>query len=64
MRWNAYFSLANTYDTNDDMNKEIYGFKSKHHLSITKQLETFEKESSINSSSNVLLFADKTNNIY
>ena len=44
MRWKAHFFLTNTYDTNDNMNKESYGFKSKHHPGIIKQLETFEKE--------------------
>ena len=44
MRWKAHFFLTNTYDTNDNMNKESYGFKSKHHPGIIKQLETFERE--------------------
>ena len=89
MRWKAHFSLSNTYDTNDNMDKETYGFKSKHHPGIIKELERFEKYlfdianslkfrnttddfqkqlkedvSSIISSSDVLIFADKTNNIY
>ena len=71
------------------MNKETYGFKSKHHPGIIKQLETFEKEpfdivsslkfrnitddfqkqlkediSNIKLSLDVLILADKTNNIY
>ena len=71
------------------MNKETYGFKSKHHPGIIKQLETFEKElfdivsslkfrnitddfqkqlkediSNIKLSADVLILADKTNNIY
>ena len=71
------------------MNKETYGFKSKHHPGIIKQLETFEKEpfdivsslkfrnitddfqkqlkediSNIKLSPDVLILADKTNNIY
>ena len=83
------FFLTNTYDSNDNIGKEAYGFKSKHHHDIRKELETFERDlfdiasslkfrnttddfqnqlkeyvSSINSSPNVLLFADKTNNIY
>ena len=89
MRWKAHFFLSNTYDTNDNMNKETYGFKSKHHPGIIKELESLEKDlfdianslkfrnttddfqkqlkedvSSINSSPDVLIFADKTNNIY
>ena len=28
----------------DDMNKKTYGFKSKHHPGLTKELESFEKE--------------------
>ena len=88
MYWKAHLLLTNTYYTNDNMNKKTYGFKSKHHPGIIKQLETFEKElfdiasslksrnttegfqnqlkediSSINSSPDVLIFADKTNNI-
>ena len=88
MRWKAHFFLTNTYDSNENMNKETYGFKSKHHPSIIKQLETFEKElfdiasslelrnttddfqkqlkediSNIKLSPDVLIFADKTNNI-
>ena len=42
--WKALFFLTNTYDTNDDMNKETYGFKPKHHPGVIKKLETFEKE--------------------
>ena len=38
------FFLTNTYDTNDNMNRETYGFKSKHHPGVIKELETFEKE--------------------
>ena len=36
--------FPNTYDTNDNMNKETYGFKLKHHPGLRKELETFEKE--------------------
>ena len=89
MRWKAHFFLTNTYNANDSVNRETYGFKSKHHPGLRKELETFEKDlfdiasslkfrnttddfqkqlkediSSINSSSDVLIFADKTNNIY
>ena len=83
------FFLTNTYDTNDNMNKKTYGFKSKHQPAIIKEVETFQKElfdrasclkfrnttngyqkrlkgdiSSIDLSPHVLIFADKTNNIY
>ena len=29
IRWKVHFFLINIYDTNDNMNKETYGFKSK-----------------------------------
>ena len=89
MRWKAHFFLTNTYNANDSVNRETYGFKSKHHPGLRKELEMFEKGlfdiasslkfrnkrddfqkqlkediSSINSSSDLLIFADKTNNIY
>ena len=32
----AFFFFTNTYDTKDNMNKETYGFKSKHHFGIKK----------------------------
>ena len=89
MHWKAHFFLTNTYNANDSVNRETYGFKSKHHPGLRKELETFEKDlfdipsslkfknttddfqkqlkkdiSRINSSSDVLIFADKTNNIY
>ena len=38
------FFLTNTFETNDNMKKETYGFKSKHHSGIRKELKTFEKE--------------------
>ena len=44
IRWKVHFFLTNTYDSNENMNKEAYGLKSKHHPGIIKQLETFEKE--------------------
>ena len=84
----TFFFLTNTYDSNDNIGKEAYGFKSKHHHDIIKELETFERDlfdiasslkfrnttddfqnqlkenvPSINSSPDVLIFADKTNNI-
>ena len=69
------------------MNKETYGFKSKHHHGILKELETFGKDllnmtsslksrnttkdlqfkgdvCSIKLSSDVLIFAVRTSNIY
>ena len=88
-RWKAHFFLTNTYNANDSVNRETYGFKSKHHSGLRKELETFEEDlfdiasslkfrnttddfqkqlkediSSINSSSDVLISAGKTNNIY
>ena len=89
MRWKVHFFLTNTYNANDSVNRETYGFISNHHPGLRKELETFAKDlfdiasslkcrnttdnfqkqlkkdiSSINSSSNIFIFADKTNNIY
>ena len=44
MRWKAHFFLTNTYNANDSVNRGTYGFKSKHHPGIRKELETFEKD--------------------
>ena len=38
------FFPNNTYNTNDNMNKETCGFKSKHQFCIIKELEMFQKE--------------------
>ena len=57
------------------MNKETYGFKPKHHFDIASSLkfrnttDDFQKQlkediSSVNSSSEALIFADKVKNIY
>lgn len=44
MRWKANFFITDTYDTNDNMSKDTYAFKTytfNHHSSIIKELETF-----------------------
>ena len=89
MRWKVQIFLTNTYNVNNSVNREIYGFKSKHHPDLRKELQTFEKDlfdiasslkfrsttndfqkelkediSSINFSTDVIIFAGKTNNIY
>ena len=33
-----------TFDTNGNMNKETYSFKSKHHPGVIEELKMFEKE--------------------
>ena len=89
MRWEAHFFLRQNENCNENVPKETYGFKSKHHPNQCKELEMFEKDvfdiasslkyrsttdnfqkhlkgdiSGIKSSTDVLIFADKTNNIY
>ena len=38
MRWKAQIFLTNTYNVNNSVNREIYGFKSKHHPDLRKEL--------------------------
>ena len=44
MSWKAYFFQDDANNTSNRMDKETYGFKSKHHPGQCKELETSEKD--------------------
>ena len=89
MRWKAHFFFNNEKKNKEEVTRETFGFKSKHHPGQLKELGNFEKDLfnvvtslkfrklndnfqekmksdilDIKSSPNVLIFADKTINIY
>ena len=44
MRWKTYFFMKNKAATLEEPSKETYRFKSKHHPSLSKYPEAFEKD--------------------
>ena len=44
MRWKAYFPMKNKAATLEELHKETYEFKLKHHPSQSKYLEAFEED--------------------
>ena len=45
MRWKAHFFLNNNEKKNkEEVKRETFGFKSKHHPGQLKELDNFEKD--------------------